>query len=361
MGVYIFALCILILGTIIQLLKPRNRKSLKFLYFISAFSLILIAGLRYGLETDYWHYYYIFTGELKVGTQEPAFSLLIWLVRLITSNYNIFLLIVALISLGIKCKIFSEYKYYFLILLLYFLRFYVLLELNAIRQGISTAFVLLAVIYFLKADNKRFVIYTIIGTMFHASAILLLIAIPFKKVKLNLKNMTLICVIAVLFRVFFLERLIQLAASYIPFVLTSTNNLINGTKYIINHNQVDDFSVITLLRIIASLYAMFLLHGTNKGDDKYNSLLNMYFLGSIINIVFMGYDTISYRLAVVFFCVEGILLNYALENKRINLIGRVNIRVLTCLPVIVFCDAWSFIATVSSSGSLVPYQIFFGK
>ena len=117
LGVYIFAFSYLFLCSIFQMYGFRlSKKSKLVVYSLIGIILICISGFRYGLETDYWHYYNIFNGITTVENIEPTFEVFINIFKFVLNDYNLFLLFVAIVSLGSKIKIFYRFKYCFVVL-----------------------------------------------------------------------------------------------------------------------------------------------------------------------------------------------------------------------------------------------------
>ena len=180
MAIYLFVAGYLVFFALVQSMGKEKVRGLYNLYGIICFLIFLIAGCRYGLETDYWHYNDIFNGNSE-QTVETGFLLLIKLVKLFTNNFNFFLVIVAALSFGTKAKLMGQFKYCFLIMLSYYLKYYVLFELNAIRQGLSLAIVLIAVTKLVEGNKKKFVILALIASTIHASSAFILLALLFEK------------------------------------------------------------------------------------------------------------------------------------------------------------------------------------
>lgn len=366
MYIYVAIVLCLTVFSCIDLLGVKKTNIYHTAFFFASIAIISVAGFRYGLETDYWHYYEVYNQIFHVDALEPAFNSIIMLFRFIGADYTVFIFFVALLSVGIKTKLFSSLKMSFAALSLFFLRFYILFELNAIRQGLAIAFSMLAIYYYVRDNNlAKFTILTLISCMFHASAIFVFLIIPIRKIRFSFKQITYMLLGASIFRIFLLEKTIALGQGLVPYILSSSNNLIRGTQYIfhqVNKDLVDNFSFLTLLRIIISIYAYFYLTSTShfKNCSKCNIYMNTYLLGSIINIVFMGYDTISYRLAAPLFCVEPLMFSDSLEGKRVTR-GMINLRLLICIIAIFALDFYSFYNTVRSSKDLVPYVSIFSK
>lgn len=359
MTIYLILFGYLALGSVLELLHIKvNGRARKIFYWIIAFTLMGMAGFRYGLETDYWHYYYVFHGIVKPSALELGFMAFQAVIRFFTNDYNVFCVMVALISLGVKEYIFSKCRYSFIILFCYYLRFYVLFELNVIRQGIAMAFVILAVASFNKQNIKKYFVYLFVAVMFHSAAICALLAILVKNKNIKFKHISVIYIMCLTFRLFFFERVFGAFSAYIPFVLGSNNTFIHGTQYIINSwDKVLTLDYLSLLRIIVPGCCFYFV-SQNEENKLY---FNLYFIGTIINIVFWGLDTISFRIPAVLYMFEGFMLNDALCKYSIISKRKINYTMITCLVCIAFCDIWTFFSYLNESTTLIPYRMFFGK
>ena len=162
MAIYLTVLGFLSVASIFELFHIKiETKQKKIVYWGIVIALVLVAGLRYGLESDYWHYYYVFWGTIKVSSLEIGFKLFNSIVYTFFKNYGVYCLIVAIVSMGGKGKFFFKLKYPFIALLCYYLRFYVLFELNAIRQGMAMTIVNIAIYYLINSDIKKYIFFVL--------------------------------------------------------------------------------------------------------------------------------------------------------------------------------------------------------
>lgn len=354
MTIYLLILGFLIIFSLLELFQINIKYSQKiFLYWAVVATLILVAGLRYGLETDYWHYYYVFNEKTLVTSLELGFRSFNAIIRLFTKEYGIYCVIVAIISIGIKGRIFSKLKYPFVILLCYYLRFYVLFELNAIRQGIAMTFVIVA-IYSLKNDDlKKYFTYLGIGLLFHSASICALFALLLRNRNFKVKQIVFIYFLCVIFRLFLFDTVIAPLERYIPYVLSSTNNLIHGAQYIINSgDKIQEMDYFSLARVIIPGVCLYFLSDIEKNKLYYN----LYFAGSILNLLFWGLDTIAFRIPATFYIFEGFILNDALSINKLFGKRKKDWVFTICLMCIAFCDFWTFISYLIDSATLVPYR-----
>ena len=355
MVIYVFPLILLTLFSSLELLD-KHVKNQRIIFVMLCILLLCISGFRYGLETDYWHYYYIFHGILKASNIEIAYTLLNKIIYAVTHNFNIFCFIIAIVSMGLKGWIFDKMKYPFMALLCYYLRFYVLFELNAIRQGLAITFILLAYIAIDKKNIKKYIVFSIIAILFHSSAIVIFIAPILKKMNLNAYKIVIIYMAALIFRIFLFDQTIVFLQGFATFINGSSNGVIKGTQYIINSgDKMQSFGILNYIRIILPGLALYYLQ---KKDNK-PFFYNIYFWGSIINIMFLGLDTIGFRLASNFYVVECfILCDIINSNVGIFRLRKFKLKQALCFGAIAFCDIWSFVATLISSSTLIPYTTF---
>ena len=330
----------------------------KGLYIFAFLVLFFIAGFRYGLETDYWTYYHEFYG-LSSRELEFTFNLLMQAVKVIANDYNFFLIIFSLITLGLKYKSFSKYRFCFSVLLIYYVRFYVQFDLNAIRQGLAIAIVFFALEQLNKNDLKKFFILVIIAATIHNSALVLLVLPLLRKIKISTVGMIISLAAAIVFRLMFLDKLIINYSKYLQFVFSSDISLISNLQYILNTDTSNAFALLQYVRIILPTICLFYLTKDTSNELFFKS----YLIGAIVNIAFFGLDTIGYRLAAYFLAAEilimGDLYNTVIPIKYGK--GKVNLTKLILLFLVVFCDMWTFFALLGSSETLVPFRTFLGQ
>ena len=157
------------------------------MFLILTIILIFISGFRYGLETDYWSYWSIFH-EVSKQKIELGYLFISDIIKVFTNNFNYFLLCIAILSLGIKCKVFSKLDYPFIALLLFFLRFFVFFELNGMRQGLATSFIILALYLLYKKQTILSFFVMCIAMTIHISSGVFILAYFMKDIKWNIKK-----------------------------------------------------------------------------------------------------------------------------------------------------------------------------
>ena len=355
MAVYIIFFVCLAIMTVFELFQIKIKQQ-NIIYTILILGIILVAGLRYGLEEDYWHYFDIFNGKLEVASLEIGFKLFNLIIHSFSSNFGIYCLIVAIISMGLKGKFLYELEYPFVALLCYYLRFYVLFELNAIRQGLAMTFVIIAIYYLKKNSIKRYIFFVVVATLFHAASIIALLGIIVKKINFKFKYIIIIYVACIVFRLLFFDTFISKFSPYINTVVGSTNNLIRGMQYIINSgDKMQEMNYFSLARVVIPGIGLYFI--SDKEDHMY---FNLYYIGSILNLMFWGLDTIAFRIPAVFYIYEAYILNDALVKYKLFGTKMKDWIFTICFLCIAFCDIWTFITYLTESRTLVPYRSILG-
>lgn len=165
-------------------IKPKTQYGIRltgfFFAFMSAVPLSFVAAIREGVGTDYYsayaysYYYHLFYNsgyfkrEFFYNLKEEFLS------RIDAKTIWIFVFTAAITGAVyyytfVKYSVNLEYS-----ILLYFITNIYFISLNAIRQGVAMAILILAVQYLIKNENKKFVILIIVATGFHTSCIIFL-------------------------------------------------------------------------------------------------------------------------------------------------------------------------------------------
>ncbi|NCB11587.1 MAG: EpsG family protein [Erysipelotrichia bacterium] len=153
--------------------------------------LILIAGLRpIGIDGDSLNYIsvlHLSLSEANFIDKEPTF----WIINelnkiLFAGNDQTFFLIFAIIGVSLKLYVIRQYSISpILSLLTYISMFFILHEMTQIRSGVAIGFVFWALFDLVQKRNVSFLIKILIATLFHYSAIVMLILYFLSRNKIN--------------------------------------------------------------------------------------------------------------------------------------------------------------------------------
>lgn len=166
-------------------LRAHGEQKIKILYYI-AILLALVVGSRSFEYQDTGAYVASFMsengfsdyhlGDTSTYYGEKGFYFFEVLVRTLTDDTRIYLILLSLVTLTIMAKSISELSLYPLIgLCAYIARFLTGRDCNQVRAALSYAILMLGVKYIRKKDWKRYFLIVFIAYLFHSSAV---IAIP---------------------------------------------------------------------------------------------------------------------------------------------------------------------------------------
>ena len=153
-----------------------NSKSVSKYYLILPISIYsIIVGLRYEVGTDWFQYRSYF--ELAVQGYslqlEPCYTFINYIVASITSSYQVFFILVALLQILLIYKSF-RHLYFLLPLAIYFFfcgPFFS--TLNLLRQSISFCIFLFSIPYIINRQPLKYFLMITIAFGFHSSSVIL--------------------------------------------------------------------------------------------------------------------------------------------------------------------------------------------
>lgn len=189
--------------------KERNSR---IYILIVSFMLISISGLR-GLSVgiDTYAYYLRFNSlkalditEIFLGlNNEYGFRLFEYIVGRIFGEFQVLLVLVAILYIGAISYIIYKYSLspllsYILFIGLGFFTF----GMSAIRQTMAIGFTVIAFKYIPKKQLTKFLFFTILASTFHITALIFIPSYWFNKFKLNKKSIFFFAVIALILVIF---------------------------------------------------------------------------------------------------------------------------------------------------------------
>jgi len=214
MNIYVFNIIILLILSLIDiycisqkevLINGSNkRQKIKVFTIFTMFIVLTVEmGLRGDFQTDTLNYYYIFLADgydLFVDKGEYVFALLMFLSKLISPDYVVFLLITAILMAFFYTKfVAKESNIAWLSFLILFASGSFYTGFNIMRQVFAAAFFSLSYKYIYKQKFFNYLICILIATCVHYSALLLLPAYFLPKIKWRrLKTELIVFLIAII-------------------------------------------------------------------------------------------------------------------------------------------------------------------
>ena len=290
--------------------KDRDGKNYSQLLSYIFFTLIFfVSSFRYEVGSDYFGYKEIFEHDDPI---EPLFTLLIKTTKYFGGNYILFVLIIFILSFGLKLFVFHKLaskKGLFLSLMLFCSFYYIAYEMNAIRQGLAMSLTLLATYYAYTRNKIKYIFFCLLASLIHYTAFCF---IPFYwLLNIRLKKVYTICVV-------------------ILCVLLSLNNIfdsfIDFTSYFIGNNTIgvkilaygttgeDNANVLISFGTLRRLFFFGLIMYSVDKIETTERLKQIIFFGAFISIItyllFAQIGYFSIRLSAYFRVIECIWLSY---------------------------------------------------
>lgn len=199
--------------------------------------------------------------------------------------------------------------------------------LSALRQMLAIAFVIFAFINIETRKPIKFVILTLIASLFHSTAIVFLIAYPLYRIKLKVKTLIVMSVAMLFFipmaRPIFLFVLPRIGASELYYQYLQSETTLSMSGAIISV-FVFLFCVVALLK--------------NKNSSKYQGLCNFALVSIFFKILSASFFAEAFRLSLYFSIFDTILIAEACScgEKNDKTLIRIKTLVATMLLVVYY-------------------------
>lgn len=288
----LIAFFILILANI--WLKKKTKYNL---YPFIIVALILYSGLRYNYGFDFNNYLIHFheigaISDVIKTNYEKGYSLLVFVFKILGFGFNTFLLFIAFFSIKMKEKVFNKLSVLpDVSLLLYFLLFYIVNDVEQIRHGISIGFCFYSIVFLCENDKKSKIIsfiLIVLGILFHISAVLF---IPIFFVKDKILNK----------KIYVGIFIISIFLSFINYfeLLKIINDSLLHSKYLslkINSYSTEYQSFLSLTLLIKCfILSVFSFYAFNDQNKLHRLLFNIYYIGIIYTILFSNIPILMAR------------------------------------------------------------------
>lgn len=346
---FIYSLLFLLIG---MLLILSSRVTTKFFFVLSFLLLLALSGFRFDVGTDYMMYNHRFT-LILTNSQPFNYAILnMYLIRgfqaLGLTNQAIFLCYSGIILFGI---------YYFIEKLSYAKEISALLFLsigifyfstmNEIREWVAVSLSLISVVHLVKKKYIKAIFFTIIGILFHFSAIIFLFILPFLAKRYTKYNIGLM-----LIGIFSIATLIPIVLAYTPY------NMYLTTLRFADHSSQLFVALYCVVLIFFLIYFKYFNHKYNM-DRGLIILLNMNILSILILLI-------GYELNIDFLSVMRVNMYFEMQLIILIPLFLVNLnnskfKQLVFISIILFCTSYFFylVAFKGEMYKLVPYNARF--
>lgn len=259
--------------------KLKKSKSLLFLSFTVLFILLAYRGVTVGTDTQNYELQFKAIKNFGILNIEPLWLYLNKLVVYLGGDFKLVLIFSALLTLlPIYYVAYKKSPYPLLSILLYMTLYYYFFSFNIMRQGVAMSFGLLSLMFFIDEKWKKSLLFLVIASLFHYSALILLPGLVF---------------------IYFSERLKK-----IPFVVLQFFTLFIGLFF---------------YQVLLSFATKYLY--SNYEIEQYLNFLGNFISALIINVIFFATSRIIkvkdkwFYLSLCFILVSNLLVRIPFGNR----------------------------------------------
>jgi hypothetical protein len=335
--IYIILLCVLTLFSFFEIVEVnRNllyRKNNKVFYFFFSCFIISLAALRYKTGGDWIAYTSWFNNGFSDRTIEPGFVFINVVFKSIFNNYFIMQfsinVLCGFLILRFICQ-HSEYPIF--TLLLYFINYYIIVDMAIIRQHIAMAIIVCSYKYIEKRQLIPFLLLIAFAMQFHVSAIIVILLYFFNK-HIHILASILIILAGIMIN-FFGRDMLLILFDLLSYIKILPERLI----LMLNYLQNEKMSGIGIYRFGLSFFAKSLIViltvvSYYNNNTKKPIIFNSFLCGFIFDCMSRNIY-ILYRFPMYFYICGGglIMYNYLFNNKLFNkLFSLKYIFIVSCL------------------------------
>lgn len=356
----------IIFGIILLFLLIGEKTQKKQLIYYGYLLLFLLSALRYDIGNDYANYWFSteelvnqfrYTHNIKdvyeyrEGRFEIGFCALISLFAWSDNAFVWISCILSAIVVYALYKTFSKYSCHFWGIFLVVIVEYVFLQWDWIRQSGAFSLVLLALISAKDRNWKGFLIFIILASLLHKSAIFLLVVYPLTYVKINNK---------LIFSILIIGLMIYWSGILDGFVTQVSDifSYVDGYDKYDSSNAALSFTHTTIFsRIRLSLFVLigtFVAFALDERYAFYRNLLTVGFFIYMLGASSLLFTRIAWYFIVILFPCFGICMQQI--SKRTT-----KYQIITALLLAQFVVFSYDVATDTNTRGCVPYKSVFSN
>ena len=312
----IIYLIVAIVSTILMYIANNKVKSKnkKILFTILSFvPFFCVMAFRYGIGYDYLNIYdKIFHTIINGGTSnwEPGIVYMIKLISMFSNDSFYFFLVTSLLISFFTYKgILSNSEKPWLSLLLFITGGFYMESMNTVRQFVALAMFIYAIKYIKSKEPIKYIIWILIASLFHTSALVLLPLYFFCRTRLTWKKRLIISLLLIL--------TIPMISSGFYWILAQTKYSFYMTGIYADANPTySELIIASILFMAASIF-----YKRGKDNEWYNIYYKLTFVFLIIGVlsfkVLLAYRIIMYLKITTIFMVPSIIGQVHKSKNRI--------------------------------------------
>lgn len=182
-------------------LDPASTHPNRLFVMLTAIILICVAGLRWGVGTDYWSYANNYTGYLTnwwgalVNWNEPGIYFIAKFSSWIYNDYVSMFFLASAITIGLSVRVISKHSSMFTFsILLYIFMGSWHGGFNGVRQYLASAIIFAGHNYIIERKLIKYILVVLVASAFHTSALLMFFLYFTPLTRLKIKQLALLVV-----------------------------------------------------------------------------------------------------------------------------------------------------------------------
>lgn len=229
------------------------------------------------------------------------------------------------------------------------LSFIMLLSLNyfgmsfyMLRHTVALGFVIIALMYYLKNNYKRSVFFALLGSLFHRSALIVMIIYLIRKINLKKQNYIFISILSYIVAVYFSPIILNLMS----FIFKSGH-----FSYYINNIVASSHTLFFINFLILIVLCLFYKHSKEGDEKKYGNYLKLQTLACIFSSFTMVLSEFM-RISTFFSIISIVSIPYVIStisNPKI----RIAINIIFYMVFIIYFFMFSAV-----NNNIMPYSFF---
>lgn len=239
---------------------------------------------------------------------EPGFQWILEIVRSNTSDFRVFLLIIAMISVGLNIAAIAKYANFKTLSLLFYISYcFILHDMIQIRCAIAAALFIFAIPEIKKKRPFRFFVIVAICVLFHYSSIAFIPLYFINSQSLNKKIYY--WLIPASYALVFIGVALGYMVRHIPLPMIQTIVTMYDAQLAMGEgNNINIFNSILLIRILLIYILLFYSRKLSKNNSFFILWLKIYIFSVVVYILCSDIPVMSFRLSELYQSIEYLLI-----------------------------------------------------
>lgn len=341
------------------LFERNSKRGYRFFLLLAIVSISFIACFRgVGIGTDYYQYWGFFEAGW-LSHIEPVFNIISVVVNKLTGSFQIFLSVYFLLGYYLRYYVFKKMSASLAISLMVISGFWFLVyDMNGIRQGLSLSFVAIAIYFTYKQNLKYYIIFALLAALSHFSSVVFL---PFYfLMKINFSRTIMFLLIALSFII----NLFGVSEQLFSVIIQSAGGVFSEKS--LAYSQIDGYNANALFsfgvihRFVIFIITMSLVNRIPADARLKKIFLVAAFINFFVYLTLSRYELVATRGSLSYRFVECIFFSYLpfiyRDKFRQKIIG-------TIIFAYIFLQIFLTLSSSENSdvdNTLIPYISIFG-